>query len=107
MFLMHAIQNMRISWIECSHILPIIPKYRNAYYLQIDHHVGCSTGEYLCDDGKCRMGSRCNGINDCDDGSDESSCSNAVLQLSPGFVNNALTRPDTTEEGAGAMSYGK
>ena len=86
---------------------PSFQNTENAYYLQIDHHVGCSTGEYLCDDGKCRMGSRCNGINDCDDASDENSCSNAVLKMSQGYVNNALTRPDTTEEEAGAMSYGK
>lgn len=67
----------------------------------------CSTGEYLCDDGTCRMGSRCNGINDCDDGSDESSCSSNVLKMSQGYVNNALTRPDTSAEGeGGAMSYG-
>lgn len=70
--------------------------------------VVCSTGEYLCDDGTCRMGSRCNGINDCDDGSDESSCSSNVLKMSQGYVNNALTRPDTSAEGeGGAMSYGK
>jgi hypothetical protein len=62
----------------------------------------------VCNDGKCKMGERCNGINDCDDGSDEDSCSQSVLKMSLGFVNNDLTRPgNTEEEESGAVSYRK
>lgn len=61
----------------------------------------------MCNDGMCRMGSRCNGINDCDDGSDEDSCSPSVLSMSQGYVNNDLTRPGGSEEDSGAASYGK
>ncbi|XP_062596736.1 thrombospondin-2-like [Saccostrea cucullata] len=67
----------------------------------------CSTGEYLCNDGSCKMGTRCNGVNDCDDASDEDSCSNSVLRMSQGYVNNDLTRPgNTDEEDSGATSFG-
>ncbi|XP_056022086.1 uncharacterized protein LOC125650831 [Ostrea edulis] len=67
----------------------------------------CSQGEYLCDDGTCRMGSRCNGINDCDDGSDEGSCSASVLRMSQGYVNNDLTRPGNSEEEESAAVYNR
>lgn len=70
--------------------------------------VVCSIGEYLCDDGICRMGSCCNGINDCDDGSDESLCFFNVLKMFQGYVNNVFIRFDIFVEGeGGVMFYGK
>ncbi|KAK3083098.1 hypothetical protein FSP39_013942 [Pinctada imbricata] len=64
---------------------------------------GCGTGMYLCTDGTCAIGGRCDGVTMCPDGSDEAGCSQAVLSLSLGYTNNNLQRPDPEEAGGTSM----
>ena len=54
--------------------------FKNDITLYI-YQKGCSTNQFTCANGQCvPVASRCNGVRECSDGSDEANCGNMNFQ---------------------------